>query len=66
MGFVDSVKLSDEPFDSVSLDGIPCPFTYSDSQSCYAQPVAQTKDCEVGCMILFAQSIYIDKVLSIQ
>jgi hypothetical protein len=66
MGLVESVKFSDEPFDSVSPYGIPCPFTYRDSQSRDAQPVAQTKDDEMGRMISFSQSIYIDKVLSIQ
>jgi hypothetical protein len=66
MGLVESVKFSDEPFDSVSLDGIPCPLAYGDPQSRYAQPVAQTKDREVGCVFSFAQSIYIDKILSIQ
>jgi hypothetical protein len=66
MGLVESVKFSYEPFDSVSRDGIPCPFTYGDPQSRHAQPVAQTKDREMGRVISFAQSIYIDKVLSIQ
>ena len=66
MGLVESVKLSDEPFDSVPLDGIPYSSTYGDPQSRDAQPVAQTKDREMGRMISFAPSIYIDKVLSIQ
>jgi len=65
-GLVESVKLSDESFDSVPLDGIPCSFTYGDPQSRYAQPVAQAKDREMGRVISLAPSIYIDKVLSIQ
>jgi hypothetical protein len=66
LGLVEPVKLSDKPFDSVPLDGIPYPFTDGDPQSRYAQPVAQAKDRKMGCVISFAPSIYIDKVLSIQ
>jgi hypothetical protein len=66
MGLMESVELSDEPFDSVPLDGIPYSPTYGNPQSRYAQPVVQTKDRKMGRMISVAPSIYIDKVLSIQ
>jgi hypothetical protein len=66
MGLVESAKFSDEPFGSVSPYGVPRAFTYRDSHSRDAQPVAPTKDGEMGRVISFPQSIYIDKVLSIQ
>ena len=66
VGLVEPAKLSNEPLDPVPLYGIPYPFTDGDPQSRYAQPIAQAKDREMGRVISFAPSIYIDKVLSIQ
>ena len=66
MGFVQSIKFSDEPLDFVPLGGVSRLFGYGYPQSRNAQPALFEYHCKMGRMTSFAQFIQIDKILSIQ